>query len=101
MNPIIKLCNYDLDIAVDKEFAKDIRIGDILCVYDFETKEKPEWVLEFIGNEYDDTKDVFPVDEDYREENCYFKLKVIEREFRDNQLIFWVEIWSNVQIDFK
>jgi len=102
MKPVIKLNNYDLDIVIANKFAKDIRIGDILCVYDFDNEKKAKWVIDFIGDDYDDAPyDIFPVDPEYREENSYFKLKVTDREFRDDELIIWADIWSNVgEVEF-
>jgi hypothetical protein len=97
MKAVIKLNDFDLDIIVDIEVAKNFNSGDILSVYDFDTKEKPKWVLDFIGNKYDDEPyDIFPVDTDYREENGYFKLKVSEREFREDEFIIWVDVYSNL-----
>jgi hypothetical protein len=102
MKPIIKLNNWEIDIPIENEFAKDIRIGDILCVYDFDTEKYPDWVLEYIGDDFDDEPfDKFPVDTDYRLNNKYFKLEVTGREFRDDILIIWVDIWSIVDIEFK
>lgn len=95
MKTIIKLNNYDLDILITEEFAKDIRIGDVLCVYDFDKEVKPDWVIEFIGDEYDESNDKFPVDDDYRENEGYLKLEISSREFRGEELIFWTYIWSN------
>lgn len=101
MKPIIKLNNYDLDIFISKDFAKEVRKDDILCVYNFDEKESADWVTDFNGEVYDDTEDIFPVDKDYREENGYFKLKITEREFRDDELIFWADIYSTVgEVDF-
>jgi hypothetical protein len=94
---IIKYNNDDFDIVVDFDFAKHIQVGDILIPYSFWEKTTAPWVKEFIGEKYDsengEENDIFPADEEYRDNVGALELKVFEREFDINQLRIWVELY--------
>lgn len=97
---IIKYNEDEFDIIVDFDFAKHIQVGDILVPYSFWDKTQAPWVKEFVGVEHDPEEcvegspcDMFPGDNDYRENSGTLQLKVFERQFDIDALEIWVELY--------